>query len=190
MKVKFFTAILLSFLLIRHVSSGTASFTVSAEVEKSSVVDLPRDFVRNYIKDLSIFPKYFPDIVSVKTLNDTESEWIYAVDAPLAPVYYVNFILVEKQSTPGIMFLESKDTLPDYLYCKADFDSLGESSTNVSINFKIKMTRENASDVHFLASLLGENFISARMKGKLDSDLETFIERATKDMYKKNKKSH
>ena len=190
MKVKFYVAILLSFLLIRHVNSETASFTVSAEVEKSSVVDLPRDFVRNYIKDLSIFPKYFPDIVSVKPLNDTESEWIYAVDAPLAPIYYVTFILVEKQSTPGIMFLEAKDTLPDYLYCKAVFDSLGESSTNVSINFKIKMTRENASDVHFLASLLGENFISARMKDKLDSDLETFIERATKDMYKKNKKSH
>jgi hypothetical protein len=88
------------------------------------------------------------------------------------------------------MFLESKDTLPDYLYCKADFDSLGENSTRVSINFKIKMTRENASDVHFLAGLLGEGFISSRMEEKLNSDLETFIERATKDMYKKNKKSH
>ena len=190
MKLNFFTAILLSFLLIRHVYTETASFTVSAEVEKSSVVDLPRDFVRNYIKDLSIFPKYFPDIVSVKPFNDTESEWVYAVDAPLAPVYYVNFILVEKQSTQDVMFLESKDTLPNYLYCKADFDSLGENSTRVSINFKIKMTRENASDVHFLAGLLGEGFISSRMEEKLNSDLETFIERATKDMYKKNKKSH
>jgi hypothetical protein len=190
MKVKFFTVILLSFLLIGTLKTGIGSFTISAEVEKSSVVDLPKGFVREYIKNLNIFPKYFPDIVSVKTINDTESEWVYAVDAPLASTYYLTFILVEKESTPGVMLLESKNPEPDYLFCKAVFDSLGENSTNVSINFKIKMTRENASDVHFMAGLLGENFISAQMKNKLDGDLETFIERATKDMYKKYNKSH
>jgi uncharacterized protein YcfJ len=52
------------------------------------------------------------------------------------------------------------------------------------------MTRENASDVHFMAGLLGEGFISSQMQNKLDGDLETFIDRATKDMYKKYNKSH
>ncbi len=190
MKAKYFPAILLSFLLIGTLIAETGTFTISAEVEKSSVVDLPKDFVREYIKELNIFPKYFPDIVSVKTLNDKESEWVYAVDAPLASTYYLTFILVEKESTPSVMFLESKDLEPDYLFCKAVFDSLGESSTNVSIVFKIKMTRENASDVHFMAGLLGEGFISSQMQNKLDGDLETFIDRATKDMYKKYNKSH
>jgi hypothetical protein len=190
MKVKFFTAILLSFLLTGMFKSETGTFTISAEVEKSSVVDMPKIFVRDYIKDLNIFPKYFPDIVSVKTLDNAESEWVYAVDAPLAPTYYLKFILVEKESTPDVMLLESKVPEPDYLFCKAVFDSLGENSTRVSIKFKIKMTRENASDVHFMAGLLGENFISARMKDKLDGDLESFIERAIKDMYKKYNKSH
>lgn len=190
MKVNFFTAILLSFLFTGILNAETGSFTISAEVEKSSVVDLPKVFVREYIKELSIFPKYFPDIVSVKTLNNTESEWVYAVDAPLASTYYLTFILVEKESTPGVMLLESKVPEPDYLFCRAVFDSLGENSTKVSITFKIKMTRENASDVHFMAGLLGENFISSQMKDKLDGDLETFIERATNDMYKKYKNSH
>ncbi len=189
MMVKLIPAVLFSIFLSAGWYSETESFTVSAEVEKSRIVDLPRDFIRNYIDELSIFPKFFPDIVSVNILNDRESKWIYAVDAPLAPTYNLNFILVKRESTQGIMFLESKDSEPDYLYCKAIFDSLGLSSTNVSIKFKIKMTRENASDVHFLAGLLGEDFISARMRDKLDGDLETFIDRATNDMFKKYRNS-
>ncbi len=189
MKKVLFLAILLS-ISISFLKADTGNFTISAEVEKSAVVNLPKEFVRNYIKDLDIYPRFFPDIVSVKTMNDSESEWVYAVDSPLASTFYLTFVLVEKQSTSDIMLLESKNPEPDYLFCKAEFDSLGESSTNVTLNFKIKMTREKASDIHFMAGLLGENFISAQMKEKLDDDMETFIEKATKDMYKKNKNGH
>jgi uncharacterized membrane protein len=74
-------ALILLFSPVLLVDSEAAAFTVSAEVQKSSVVDLPRDFVRTYINDLSIYPRFFPDIVSVKKLNGTESEWHYNVEA-------------------------------------------------------------------------------------------------------------
>jgi uncharacterized membrane protein len=186
--------IILLFLLLHagilQADTRVITFTISAEVEKSSIVDLPRDFVRRYINDLSVYPKYFPDIMSVKKNNDMESVWVYRIDAPLAPAFYLTFTLELAKSTSSEMVLESKNPETDYLYCKAVFDSLGELSTNVTLIFKIRLTREKASDIHFLAGILGENFISARMKDKLDGDMETFIENATEDMHRKFGKSH
>jgi uncharacterized membrane protein len=169
------------------IEAETFSFTVSAEVEKSSVVNLSKEKVREYISDLSIFPKFFPDIISVKVLDDSTSEWTYRVDAPLASPFDLTFILVDRSPSQDLMILESQDSIPDYLSCKGTFTSVSESRTSVTLDFKITMTRENASDIHFLAGLLGEGFISDRMKDKLDDDLETFISKATKDMYKKYK---
>lgn len=190
MRKVLFVSVLLISSAVLHADANLLSFTISAEVQKSSVVNLPRDFVRTYINDLSIYPRFFPDITSVKKLNDKESEWHYTVDAPLAPAIYLTFLLESKQSTPSLMVLESINPEPDYLFCKAAFDSLGESSTKVTLSFKIRMTREHASDIHFLAGILGENFISARMKDKLEGDMDTFIEKATEDMYRKYRKSH
>jgi hypothetical protein len=182
--------LLLFFSGIPFVNTKILSFTIAAEVEKSSVVDLPEEFIRNYIKDLSIYPRYFPDILSVKKNNDIESIWTYQIDAPLSPTVYLSFTLELIKSSSNEMVLESKTPEPDYLYCRAHLDSLSESSTKVSMKFKIKLTREKASDIHFLAGILGEDFISARMKEKLDGDMETFIENATKDMQRKYGKSH
>ena len=185
-----FVAFILIYSISLRADTKSLAFTVSAEVQKSSVVNLPRDFVRTYINDLSVYPRFFPDIVSVKKLNDSESEWHYNVKAPLSPTISLTFLLKSKLSTSSIMVLESVSLEPDYLYCKAVFDSLNASSTKVTLKFKIRMTRENPSDIHFLAGILGEDFISTRMKDKLDGDMDTFIEDATKDMYNKYNATH
>lgn len=185
-----FPAFIFMCLLVLRLDTKTLAFTVSAEVQKSSVVNLPRDFVRTCINDLSVYPRFFPDIVSVKKLNDKESEWHYNVEAPLSPTISLTFLLKSKLSTPSIMVLESVNPEPDYFYCKAVFDSLNASSTKVTMKFKIRMTRENPSDIHFLAGILGEDFISTRMKDKLDGDMDTFIEDATEDMYNKYNATH
>ncbi len=71
----------------------------------------------------------------------------------------------------------------DYLYCRGILTAVNENKTKISFVFKISMTREKASDIHFLAGVLGEKFLSEQMKDKLESDLETFISKASKDMY-------
>lgn len=97
--------------------SETVSFTMSAEVERNTSIGLDKDFVANYIKDLQIYPKFFPNIVSVSKLNDKESEWLYRVEAPLATPYNLTFVLEDKSSGDTLLF-ESKDKTNDYLFCQ------------------------------------------------------------------------
>jgi len=163
--------------------AASVTFTMAAEVERTSSVNLDKDFISAYIKNLDIYPRFFPDIVSVTRLNETDSEWLYRVEAPLATPYNLTFVLEDKSKSGDTLLFESKDKVKDYLYCCGVLTQVSEKKTKISFVFKISMTREKSSDIHFLASILGEKFLSEQMKDKLEGDLETFISKATKDMY-------
>ncbi|HJY64046.1 MAG TPA: hypothetical protein VJ455_07805 [Ignavibacteria bacterium] len=181
--IKFFTAFLFLFVLTINSRADNSSFTLSAEVTRSSNVNLETDFIAKYIKNLDIYPKFFPNITSVVKLSDSTSEWTYKVVAPLATPYDVKFVLVDKSPSLDTLLFESIVKIPDYLYCNAVLTKISDTKTNVNFLFKISMTREKASDIHFLAGILGEKFLSEKMKERLESDLEDFISSAVKDMY-------
>ncbi len=188
--MKIFTIALFTFLIFAAtVKAETVSFTLSAEVERNTSINLDKNFIYTYVKDLSIYPKFFPNIVSVTKVNDTESQWLYRVEAPLAAPYNLTFLLEDKSPSSDTLLFESKDKLVDYLYCRAALTETAEKKTKVTFVFKISMTREKASDVHVLAGILGEKFLSEQMKSKLEGDLETFISKASKDMYLANRTS-
>jgi hypothetical protein len=177
--------ILLYFILVSlstSIALANSGFTISAEVELSRVIKLEKKFILDYIQNTEIYPKFFPNIVCVNKINETQTEWLYRVEPPLASPYNLIFIL-ENKSSGDTLVLESVDKSKDYLLCIARLTELQENKTQITFRFKITMTRENASDIHFLAGILGEKFLSERMKEKLEDDLETFISNATRDMY-------
>jgi len=176
---------LLYFILITleiSLAQSNGAFTLSAEVERSKVIKLEKKFILDYIQNIEIYPKFFPNIVSVNKINETQTEWLYKVEPPLTSPYNLVFLL-ENKSSGDTLVLESVDKSKDYLLCIASLNELEEDKTLITFRFKITMTRENASDIHFLAGILGEKFLSERMKEKLEDDLETFISNATRDMY-------
>ena len=182
--MKLFSILLLAFFVNSlSIKSGEASFTISAQVERTANINLDKEFISAYIKNIEIYPKFFPNVVSVTKISDIESEWLYKVEAPLASPYNLTFVLENKSSNTDTLLFESKEGARDYLYCNAVLSQVSEKKTRIDFIFKISMTREKASDVHFLAGIFGEKFLSDRMKEKLEGDLETFISKATKDMY-------
>jgi hypothetical protein len=164
-----------------------SSFTISAEVENTSAVNVEMKTIRSYLENLEIYPKCFPDMISVKQTGTNESEWIYRVVSPLAEPWNVSFDQIILDTPDTLLIFESKNPGPDYLYCKASLSSLPEGRTSLDINIKVKIIRENAGDIHWLAGILGEKFISEKMKDKLDDDLLKFIENICKDLYKNKK---
>ena len=182
MKKLFFISLIIT-VTILNVFASNASFTLSAEVTRNATIKLDLDYISVYIRNLEIYPKFFPNMVSVKQLEDNQSEWIYKVVAPLASPYNVAFVLENKSPSSDTLLFESIDKVKDYLYCRAVLTAIDEKKTRVDFQFKISMTREKASDVHILAGILGEKFLSEKMKDKLEGDLEEFISKTTKDMY-------
>jgi len=180
---KIFTFFIIIAVTVLSLKASDASFTLSADVTRNTTIKLDMEYISAFIKNLEIYPKFFPNIVSVKQLDEKQSEWIYKVVAPLASPYNVLFVLEDKSPSADTLLFESIDKVKDYLYCRAVLTAVEEKKTRVDFLFKISMTREKASEIHILAGILGEKFLSDKMKDRLEGDLEEFISKASKDMY-------
>jgi hypothetical protein len=170
------------FIVFSFANISRAEFTVSADVTNGTVFQVNISRATEYFKDISVFQRNFPGIISVKKLGDKESEWVYEIDAPLASPVRMPFILLETISADDYMVFESKSKTPDFFRCSARMISLGEEETRISITIKIKMVRESGSDVHFMAPILGEKFISKEMKKDLSKALSTFLSKCRKEI--------
>lgn len=170
------------FIVFTFINISRAEFTVSADVTNGAVFNVNISRASEYFKDISVYQRNFPGIISVKKLGGKESEWVYEIDAPLASPVRMSFVLVETISSEDYTVFESKTKTPDYFKCSARMVSLGEEETRISITIKIKMVRESGGDVHFMAPILGEKFISKEMKKDLTKALSTFLAKCKKEV--------
>lgn len=164
------------------INTAKADFTVSAEVTQGAVFKTSLTKLSEYFKNIKIYEKYFPGIISVRDFGNKESEWVYEIDAPLSSAVRMPFTLVEKIASEDYIVYETKNSTKDFFRCTARLVSMGENETRISISIKIKMVRDNASDVHFMAPILGEKFISKEMKKDLSEALATFLSKCKKDL--------
>ena len=178
--MKFIVSIL--FVMLAFINISRAEFTVSADVTNGAVFNVNISRASEYFKDINVYQRNFPGIISVKKLGGNESEWVYEIDAPLSSPVRMSFVLVETISSEDYSVFESKSKTPDYFKCSARMVSLGKEETRISITIKIKMVRENGSDVHFMAPILGEKFISKEMKKDLTKALSTFLTKCKKEV--------
>ena len=162
-------------LLITLKLSADDGFPVSASVKKSMVFDVKINKVSEFMKDISVFKKNFPGIISVDKKGEKESEWTYEVDAPLSSPMRMTFLLVERSNSENDIVYESKNPKPDYFRCNAVLKEAVNNTTKMSVSIKISMSRESGSDVHFLAPILGEKFISKQMKKQISENLGVFL---------------
>lgn len=160
-----------------------SSFTIYAEVEKTNMIYAPFDYVDRELRDLSVYQKYFPNMIEVKRIDNTKTSWTYEVDMPLAKAVRTTYILEERRPEKGVVIFETVDAKNDYMYCMATIIYHDLEKTELKIKMILKTVREKGGDIHFLAPLLGQNFISARMKERLEEDLQTFLEKAANDLY-------
>jgi len=170
------------FMVFTFVNISRAEFTVSADVTSGTVLKVNITRATEYFKDIYVFQRNFPGIISVKKLGYKQSEWVYEIDAPLASPVRMPFILEETISSDDYMVFESKSKTPDYFRCSARMVSLGDEETRISITIKIKMVRESGGDVHFMAPILGEKFISKEMKKDLTKALSAFLSKCKKEI--------
>ena len=180
--------IITSFLLILliNIKPFKAEYTVSAEEEQTLFIYKDIKTVKAYFEHLDIYTKNFPDIDSILPKDNIESTWFYKVEIVLQKPFTVAFDEVKINDDDSTLVFESKQPANNYLYWKATFIPYSETQTTVKIKIKVSMTRESASDIHFLAPIVGKKMVCSQMKDKLEEGMKEFINKTTQDLYKKN----
>jgi hypothetical protein len=160
------------------------TFTIQAALEQSQVIALPAATVRGYYADLSVYKRHFPGIVNTRRVSATESLWTYEMDPPLAPKKRTTYRLIQSSAGPESVVFKTADGLDDFMLCRATVVALSDSTTKVTIGMELRMTRESGSDFHFLAPIVGQNFISEQMRKQVAKDLDTFFDRTSSELYR------
>lgn len=160
-----------------------SSFTIQASLEQTKFIALPYSTVSRYYSDLAVYKRHFPGIINTRRVSATESLWTYEMDPPLAPKKRTTFKLTQYQTAPETVIFKTADGENDFMLCRATVIALTDTTTRVTIGMELKMTRESGSDFHFLAPLVGQNFISEQMRKQVEEDLDTFFQRTADELY-------
>jgi len=161
-------------------------FVAEATAEATYTVELSRQALGGYVDDIGLFERNMPGVVSVADLGNNQYLYLTEKDLPLAGTMQTEFRIEKLTEGDSITVYRSIDsTAENYMYTRVVITPAGPSASQMRILVQLRLSREDASEVHWMAPLMGEEFISYQMTKDLQSMLETFVERSTRDLYER-----
>ena len=163
---------------------GGDPFVVEAAAEASYRVEVSREALRGYVDDIGLFARNMPGVIEAKPLGDDTYLYRTERDIPLSGPMQTDFVIRKRVEADSITTYESVNLDDEnYMLCRVVISPLGPSSTSIRIELRLKLKRERASEVHWLAPVFGSEFISEQMRKDLETMLEEFIERSNQELY-------
>jgi len=171
-------AVLLMFLFMN------SSFITDASREARYTVNISRESLREYVDDIGLFARNMPGVVSIEKLDDHTYLYHTRKSIPLASPMETTFHIRKIVESDSVTHYRS--ITPDaenYMSCTVTITPTGESETSIAIALRIRLVRKNPSEVHWLAPIVGPDFISERMGEDLDGMLKEFIANSNSELY-------
>jgi carbon monoxide dehydrogenase subunit G len=163
---------------------GNDPFVVDASKEISYDVEISRASLREYVDDIGLFARNMPGVVSVTPQGEDTYLYKTAKEIPLSGRLETDFLIRKSTEGDSVTIYRSTDDKDDnYMSCRVQIRMVDESHTNIVVRLRIRLSRENASEVHWLAPILGARFIESRMDEDLEGMLKEFVERSNIELY-------
>jgi hypothetical protein len=160
------------------------AFVVNASTSASYVVELPRESLRSYVDDIGLFARNMPGVVAVTPI--AENTFLYQTEKsiPLAGTMSTDFLIEKSVVGDSVTMYQSVNTEDqNFMRCSVTIRPQTENTTSISIMLQLRLSRVSGSEIHWLAPILGESFIEARMKEDMEEMMESFIESSNKELY-------
>ena len=158
-------------------------FIVDASSEASYSVAVPRSILRAYVDDVDLLSGNMPGVVEITSLGNNRFRYQTEKALPLARPLKTEFVIRKTMQGDSLAVYRSETMVdPNYMSCKVRLIPQGESRTLITISLRVRLSRQNPADVHWLAPILGEDFISDKMRGDLEEMLKEFVERSTREL--------
>jgi len=158
-------------------------FKVRADFNKTFEFEAGLDKVREFFADIRNFIEYMPSIESIHTDAKGITYWRIRADIPFVGSFVERFPVLETENSEERVewspFEQEKRNLLKYA---AEFLPKSSKSTLVQFSQNIELRRDSASDLHVLAGLVGETLIGNEMTRRITQMLNTFIDRARKQL--------
>ena len=165
-------------------SSLLGGFVVEASAEKAYVLEIPREVLSRFVDDIGLFRRHMPGVVAVDRLDD--GSYLYRTEkkTPLSGTFKSDFIIARLSTDDTLTVYRSVDsTDPNFMSCSVRIISAGEGRSGITVRLHLRLERPSGGDVHWMAPILGERFISERMQEDLEAMLSDFVRDSSVELY-------
>jgi hypothetical protein len=165
------------------ISASARAFVADASAEGTYILDIPRAELRARVDDIGLFQRNMPGVIDVVHLQDQTYLYRTEKEIPLQGMMSVDFRirrLVIGDSLTIYRSVDVRDT--NYMSCNVQLTPLGTEQTEMHITLRVRMQRENPAAIHWLAPVLGEAFVSDRMRADIVGMLDEFIRNSSREL--------
>jgi len=160
-------------------------FTVDAGAGIKYQIDIPYERVQSHADDIGLLARNMPGVVGIQRLSENRFLYQTQRSVPLGKDLKLDFT-IERRMENGVTIYETADAKdPNYMRCAVRVVPLPRNRTGFDIRLRLRLSRESGSEVHWMAPIVGESFLSERMSEDLDDMLKEFRRRSSAELYEK-----
>jgi hypothetical protein len=177
---------LLSTLLMFVTLGADNDFVVDASAQIAYTVDISRDDLRLFVDDLGLFRRNMAGVVGVDSLGQNTYLYRTSREIPLQGKMDVDFVIRRTVANDTVTVYRTPDVDdPNWMECRVELVPVAKQQTSIRISLRLRMEREHGYEVHWLAPIVGADFISDRMKENLVEMLHEFADKSSKELYQR-----
>lgn len=157
------------------------NFVIDAASSVSYNVERPREDLRAFDKP-EFVSNNLPGLKGLTRMNDGLYLWDLELSVPLSRPMRGSFLAKREVVNDNLIVYESADkSSPDYMLCETLVTPLTPTKSSIRIAIRLRFTRASGWQFHWLAPLLGQKFLSARVKERLDGMLQEFVNNSKRE---------
>lgn len=162
-------------LIFLGVSQG---FTLDATAHHEVKLPLPVDSVRALVGKISTLETLMPGVVDITA--ESGGGFLYRTEReiPFSGKMRTDFRIVSIAGEDGSVTYRTPGTeAENWMSFRLVPAASGDGTTRLSLRMRVRLVRNQGTDIHLLAPLLGEGFLSRSMEDDLSAMLQLFADR-------------
>ena len=158
-------------------------FQVEATGHIQYIIDIPYEQLRSHADDIGLLARNMPGVTGISATAPNTYLYKTRKSVPLASDLVIDFLIGRSVEGGATVYESTRHDDPNYMRCVVRVTPSGENRSSIDISLLLRLKRESGSDVHWLAPIVGEKFISEKMSDDVKDMLETFKERSSNELY-------
>ena len=160
------------------------SFVVDASAQIAYTVNISREDLRLFVDDLGLFQRNMAGVVGVDSLGEKTYLYRTSREVPLKGRMDADFIIERMVANDTLTIYRTPDANdPNWMECRVELTPVSEKQTSIRIALRLRMERDHGYEVHWLAPIVGADFLSDRMNEELAEMLREFADKSSQELY-------
>jgi|WetSurMetagenome_2_1015567.scaffolds.fasta_scaffold774327_2 carbon monoxide dehydrogenase subunit G len=160
---------------ILSVATLLRGYTLDARGTGEFILPADAPAVRAMLLDVRTLEHHMPGVAGITPRSDGGYDYQTVREIPFSGEMRTTFIVRSTVDTAGVIRYTTPDSgASNWMQFRFTLVPAGEGQTAVRMSLRVRLVRASGTEIHLLAPLLGEEFLSEKMQNDITGMIEDF----------------